>query len=92
MTRPDAVTRAKTEKRAAIADCLAVEELCVDLESHGETLRIVDRLSLTIARGETLGLVGESGSGKSTVANAILRLLPTRSHARISGSNRLVAT
>ena len=36
----------------------------------------VDRLSLTIAQGETLAIVGESGSGKSTLANAILGLLP----------------
>jgi oligopeptide/dipeptide ABC transporter ATP-binding protein len=38
-------------------------------------LRAVDRLSLSIAPGEVLGLVGESGSGKTTVGRAILRLL-----------------
>ena len=32
-------------------------------------------MSLTIARGETLGLVGESGSGKTTLGLAILRAL-----------------
>lgn len=36
--------------------------------------RVVDDVSLTIRRGETLGLVGESGSGKSTVARMLLRL------------------
>jgi ABC-type glutathione transport system ATPase component len=37
--------------------------------------RVVDNVSLTLHRGETLGLVGESGSGKSTVARMLLRLI-----------------
>lgn len=36
--------------------------------------RVVDGVSLTVRRGETLGLVGESGSGKSTVSRMMLRL------------------
>jgi ABC-type glutathione transport system ATPase component len=36
--------------------------------------RVVDNVSFTIERGETLGLVGESGSGKTTVARMILGL------------------
>jgi peptide/nickel transport system ATP-binding protein len=39
----------------------------------------VDRVSLTIRPGKTLGLVGESGSGKSTIARAVVRLLPLAS-------------
>lgn len=40
---------------------------------------VVDRVSLSIARGETLGVVGESGSGKSTVARIALGLIEATS-------------
>lgn len=38
------------------------------------SLNAVDKVSLTINQGETLGLVGESGCGKSTLARTIIRL------------------
>ena len=37
---------------------------------------VVDDVSFTLRRGETLGLVGESGSGKSTIARMVLGLIP----------------
>ncbi len=46
----------------------------VVLDRHIGDIRAVDDVSLTIKRGETVGLVGESGCGKSTVGRTIVRL------------------
>src|SRR5579859_5977410 len=50
----------------------------------------VDGVSLTIGRGETLGLVGESGSGKTTVGRAIVRIIePQQGSIRLGGVDLL---
>jgi oligopeptide/dipeptide ABC transporter ATP-binding protein len=57
-----------------------------------EALVAVDDVSLTIARGETLGVVGESGSGKSTLGRLLLQLeRPTAGDILFDGSSILDA-
>lgn len=55
---------------------LHVHDLTVDFVEEAGAMRAVDHVSFDLATGETLGLVGDSGCGKSTIALALMRLLP----------------
>ena len=46
-----------------------------DLFSARKTVRAVDNVSFSIAKGETVGIVGESGCGKSTTARLLMHLM-----------------
>ncbi len=48
-------------------------------------LKAVDRVSVVLKQGQTIGIVGESGSGKSTLARALLRLLPSEGAITFEG-------
>lgn len=56
---------------------LTVDKLSVNYQVGDQTLPAVDDVSFSIGFGESLGLVGESGAGKSSLALALMRLLPT---------------
>jgi oligopeptide transport system ATP-binding protein len=53
------------------------------------TVKAVDGVSLSLARGEVVGLVGESGCGKSTLARTIMQLVPTTGGSVILGGKNL---
>ena len=55
---------------------LAVNDLSVTYRADSNPVPAVRNVSFHIDRGEVLGLAGESGCGKSTIAHALLRLLP----------------
>ena len=67
---------------------LEIRDLVVQFRSTEGSLNAVDGVSLSLRRGETLGIVGESGCGKSMTALSIMRLVPNPA-GEISGGQVL---
>lgn len=63
------------EKQGAKA-FLTIEDLVVEYTSEDEVVHAVNGVSFVLEKGKTLGLVGETGAGKTSIAKAILRILP----------------
>ena len=59
-----------------MANILEVDDLSMHYITKSSTVRAVEKVTFSIAEGETFGLVGESGCGKSTTARSLVRLLP----------------
>jgi oligopeptide/dipeptide ABC transporter ATP-binding protein len=57
---------------------LEIEDPEVHFRTLDGTVRGINGVSLSVRKGETLGVVGESGCGKSVTAHSIMRLLPKR--------------
>ena len=62
--------------RSTNAPLLEIKDLHVAFRSDKRLVQAVRGVSLTVYPGQTVAIVGESGSGKSTVAHAIIDLLP----------------
>ena len=64
---------------------LRVEDLVTAFDTEAGQVRAVDGVSLSVARGRTLGIVGESGCGKTVTALSIVHLLPHPTASLLSG-------
>lgn len=65
-----------------------VKEYPVRGADDGVTLTALDSVSLSVERGEILGIMGESGCGKSTLAKVLLRLeAPTSGQVSVDGDD-----
>jgi peptide/nickel transport system ATP-binding protein len=54
---------------------LDIRDLTVEFATRRGTVRAVQRVDISVAKGETLAIVGESGSGKSVTSYAVMRIL-----------------
>ena len=68
-------------------DILTVNDLKVEFRVPSGVVRAVDGVSFAVGPAETVAIVGESGSGKSTIAQAVMGILPKV--ARITGGQIL---
>jgi oligopeptide/dipeptide ABC transporter ATP-binding protein len=85
-------TAAITGTESAEEPLVRLTDITVDFHASGgfrkpkKTVRAVDDVSLTIGRGQTLGLVGGTGSGKSTIAHLVMGMVePTAGSISIAG-------
>ena len=90
----DYTRRLVAERFAAHAHASADSDALLDVRhvvaSYASLVRVVNDVSLTVRRGDTLAVVGESGSGKSTLARVIMGLLP-REAGEIRFRNEMLA-
>jgi peptide/nickel transport system ATP-binding protein len=64
---------------------LSVRDLSLEFRTRTGTVRALDKVSLEVAKGETVGIVGESGSGKSVLSFSVLGILDDA--AKVTGGS-----
>src|SRR5690606_38121822 len=72
-------TAGREQPTIELVDVYVVHRLRSGSLLHPDTIRAVDGVSVSVRRGEVLGIVGESGSGKSTLARVMTGLQPVTS-------------
>jgi peptide/nickel transport system ATP-binding protein len=78
-TRRLVADRAQSNPTPSTQNQTPLLEITHAVASYSGLIRVINDVSLTINRGDTLAVVGESGSGKSTLARVIIGLLPRES-------------
>ncbi|MDI6871172.1 MAG: ABC transporter ATP-binding protein [Bacillota bacterium] len=61
-----------------VAPLLEIRELGLEFSRFSGKARVLDGVSLSVCKGEKVGVVGETGCGKSLTMKAVMGLLPTR--------------
>src|SRR5438270_2732539 len=69
------MTVTTTESLSETIPLLDVRDLTVEFATRRGTVRAVEHVDISVAKGETIGIVGESGSGKSVTSYAVMRIL-----------------
>ena len=77
----DTMTTPIVESKLSLeSDLLTIEDMNVSFATPRGNLKAVRNVSLSLPKGESLGVVGESGSGKTVLSRATMGLLPSTAH------------
>lgn len=77
------------EKATQNKPVVEIDHLIVHYETVDGVVEAANDISISINRGESLGMVGETGAGKTTLALAIMRLLPSPPSHVVQGTVRV---
>ncbi|MDK2986156.1 MAG: peptide/nickel transport system ATP-binding protein, partial [Clostridia bacterium] len=72
-----------------MSSILEITNLIVRYKIKNKEIHAVEDVSLSVNKEEFVGIVGESGSGKSTMAHAIVKLLPPNAYIKNGKVNLL---
>lgn len=83
------MTMTQPGTEAAGPPLLEVDDLRVEFDTYGGSVKAVRGVSFSVAAGKTLAIVGESGCGKSVTVQSLMGLTPMPPGRITSGRARL---